>query len=128
MSDKHWCPRGAGPESPFKAPFNGEAEWHQDSICSYCGSLHPDVLISRLEAGDVELGPTDKSYKVYVKNAGGEQLPAMKFYFDHFSAEQQNRFLELLNACSLKVGFPGHFYVLPFFLKPAAVPRVAGDD
>lgn len=33
--------------------------------CSYCGSMHPDELFAAIEAG-CELGPTDKSYKVYV--------------------------------------------------------------
>lgn len=33
--------------------------------CSYCGSLSPDELFAAIEAG-CELGPTDKSYKVYV--------------------------------------------------------------
>jgi hypothetical protein len=42
-----------------------------DDTCQYCGSLNPDTLIARLEAGDVLLGSTDKNYKVYVENNGG---------------------------------------------------------
>jgi hypothetical protein len=43
-----------------------------DGTCDYCGSLFGDEFMKRLEAGDVELGPTDKSYKVYVHNIGGK--------------------------------------------------------
>ena len=39
----------------------------------------------------------------------------LKFYFPHLSAEQQQRFVELLNARTLNLATPGHFYVLPFF-------------
>lgn len=42
-----------------------------DDSCHYCGSLAPDTFMSRCEAGDIELGPTDKGYKVYVENKGG---------------------------------------------------------
>ena len=110
--------------------------------------------MARIEAGTVELGPTDKSYKVYVKNAGGEpfkqtyrQCPPpetkivdgkeittrcagpdtcthwvtrerdeTKFYFQHFTEAQARRFIDLLNEKKLKIGYPGHFYVRPFFI------------
>ena len=32
-------------------------------------------------------------------------------------APQCRRFLDLFNANKIKVGYPGHFYVLPFFMK-----------
>jgi hypothetical protein len=97
----------------------------------------------RLEAGDVELGPTDKNYKVYVENQGGQvfkqtyrdcprdsephmpdqcthwvtrDMAGTKFYFWHLSTEQRKRFIELLNDKKLRIGYPGHFYVKPFFL------------
>lgn len=120
------------------------AEWRSDDTCSFCGSLNPDVLMARLEAGNVALGPTDKSYKVYVHNVGGEpfrrshrdcpkgstctgpndcahwvteEVTQAKFYFQHFSPEQGARFVELLNTKKLKLGYPGHFYALPFFIQ-----------
>ncbi len=40
-----------------------------------------------------------------------------KFYFQHLSPEQRTRFVELINERKMKVGMPGHFYVLPFFCK-----------
>lgn len=123
-----------------------EDYWFPDNTCSFCGSLNPDVLMARIEVGDVELGPTDKSYKVYVENKGGEKFPQVhsrkcpdvmkcdrrtcthwthdttdhtKFYFMHFSQEQMVRFVELYNQKKLKVGYPGHFYVMPFFMRRA---------
>ena len=49
-----------GPLSAGKAAF-----WTSEGKCSYCGSLSPALLFEAIERGD-ELGPTDKSYKVYV--------------------------------------------------------------
>jgi hypothetical protein len=86
--------------------------WHPDETCSFCGSLNPDKLMRLLEAGTVELGPTDKNYKAYVDI----ELGTKKFYFVHLSEAQMRRFVELLNERKLKIGYPGHFYVKPFFI------------
>jgi hypothetical protein len=40
-----------------------------------------------------------------------------KFYFQHLSADERRRFVELLNARALNIGYPGHFYRLPFFCR-----------
>lgn len=40
-----------------------------------------------------------------------------KFYFQHFSVEQRQQFVGMLNVKQIKFGFPGHFYVAPFFIK-----------
>ena len=122
----------------------------EDNTCSHCGSFDPDLLMARLEAGDVELGPTDKSYKVYLRNKGGapflqhyrncpkdakctgpddcthwvtRETSSGKFYFQHLSAEQKTRFVELLNDKRLHIGYPGHFYSLPFFLTYVGEPK-----
>lgn len=87
-------------------------QWRGDDTCSYCGSLSPEKLFEAIEAG-AELGPTDKNYKVYVSGAGFEN----KFYFQHLSVEEQARFVTLLNERKVNVGYPGHFYVLPFFCE-----------
>lgn len=126
MNQAQVCPRAAedgATLSQLKPPFNGEMVWREDRTCSYCGSLDPDVFMARLEAGDVELGPTDKSYKVYIRDLEGKPVggPAGKFYFQHLNAEQQGRFIELYNARKIKMGFPGHFYNLPFFCRPAPI-------
>lgn len=80
--------------------------------CSFCGSLHPDRFFALVREG-YEVGPTDKSYKAYVKTPTGET----KFYFLHLTEEQQVEFVGLLNAKQIKIGYPGRFYVLPFFVQ-----------
>jgi len=161
------------------------SHWPDDGHCKHCGSLNADVFMARLEAGDVELVPTDKNYKVYVRNKGGEpfhqsyrvdsmedrikaaadaihryhkvrnmteeaaflaamsaddradfeaykagdQLDPMKnwkwttedrsetkFYFQHLTEPQMQRFVELLNEKKLRIGEPGFFYRKPFFI------------
>lgn len=178
MTSPQFCPRavenGGGPDSPMKAPFNGEMTWSEDGTCSYCGSVNPDMLMAALEAGTVELTPTDKSYKVYVDglpnpraglprivsisnakeapgpnyvrfteaehrklaDAGGRLVSEgdwitvetegptryAKFYFQHLSGEQRTRFIQLYNEKRMRLAFPGHFYVLPFFCRRAEAP------
>lgn len=152
-ADVFYCPRafenGGGPQSPFRPPMNGEAHYRiEDQCCTYCGSLDPALFMARLEAGDVRLTPTDKSYKVYIENDGGtpfrqhyrdcpidgprcpgpdecshwttREVNQTKFYFQHLSEPQQQRFVELLNAGRMSLSFPGHFYVLPFFCRPGS--------
>lgn len=114
-----------------------------DDSCSYCGSLNPDTFMVRVQAGDVLLGATDKSYKVYVKNDGGtpfkqsyrdcprdsncagldecehwitRETNSTKFYFQHLNDEQKNIFFELLKQGRLKFSGGIGFYVLPFFI------------
>lgn len=139
------CPR-RDEGSPFKFPEKDH--WGGDDTCSYCGSFNPDALMARLEKGDVKLVPTDKSYKVYVYNEGGEKFKSWhsrkcpdvmtcdrqtcehwtkddardqtKFYFMHLSEEQMRRFVDLLNEKKLKMGEPGHFYVRPYFCAVAS--------
>lgn len=105
------CPRRA--ESLF-APRDREDRWREDNTCSYCGSLNPDEFLRRAEASE-QLGPTDKNYKVYV---GARD----KFYFQHLDETQQQRFVDLHNAKKLAVDYPGHFYVLPFFMRRVPPP------
>lgn len=104
------CPRGA------ESYRDGKALWDADETCSWCGSLHPDVLMERIRLNDIELGPTDKDYKIYVKVLSGEPLKAIKFYFQHLSEDQRQEFVDICNAKKMTIGYPGHFYVLPFFM------------
>lgn len=66
------CPRF----TPGPWIFTGECNWerHPDRSCQYCGSMHPDDFMARVEAGTASLGATDKNYKVYVANAGGDSF------------------------------------------------------
>lgn len=40
-----------------------------------------------------------------------------KFYYQHLSAEQRAEFITLYNEGRMQVGYPGHFYALPFFCR-----------
>jgi hypothetical protein len=116
MSDPMMCPRRSeNPGGVFELPDHDTWVKHAGRdffSCSYCGSMHPDEFLSKAEHG-VEIGPTDKPYKVYINNSD-------KFYFQHLDVEQRKKFVDLINEKKLKIGYPGHFYVLPFFAKPAA--------
>lgn len=112
--------RGEEYDGPFTDMMSGkDSHWRADGTCSYCGSMNNDYFMKRLEAGDVEVGPTDKSYKVYVNNRGGEPFSAIKFYFQHLTPDQMRRFVELANEGAIAMGYPGHFYTLPFFIRAA---------
>jgi len=121
-----WCPRRA--ETGSKA--NGPDSIARGGSCSYCGSMHPDDFMEVARgAAEGELGPTDKSYKVYVDPG------YRKFYFQHLSEEQKQEFVDLYNARprrtyseddlsfiggdgpGMQVGYPGYFYSLPFFME-----------
>lgn len=82
--------------------------------CTYCGSMSPEDFLAACHAG-AELGPTDKSYKVYVKGGKGDGPNGAKFYFQHLTQLQRGEFIQLLNDKKLNIGYPGRFYVLPYF-------------
>ena len=82
--------------------------------CSYCGSLPPDDFMTAVRDG-AAISPTDKNYKAYIQLPGGEA----KFYFQHLAEDQRREFFEMYRDNLLVVGYPGHFYVLPFFIAPA---------
>lgn len=109
-SEKFSCPRRS--ESPFGSKDAAECpdSWRDDRSCSYCGSMHPDDVLAAVKAGE-KLGPTDKNYKVYVGNA------SKKAYFQHFAMEHRLEFIRLHNDLTMRVDYPGHFYVLPFFMR-----------
>ena len=86
--------------------------FRSDKTCSYCGSLHPEEVLLRIQEGN-ELIPTDKNYKAYIYLPSGQK----KAYFQHFEERHKNQFIKLLNAGIVKIAFPDHFYVLPFFVQ-----------
>jgi hypothetical protein len=86
--------------------------WEPDGSCSYCGSISPGEFWRRVTAG-YEVIPTDKNYKAYVRD--GSEHGENKFYFQHFGDEDKRRFIEAVNDGSMRIGYPGHFYRLPFF-------------
>lgn len=48
--------------------------------------------------------------------AGGQEA---KFYFQHLTPDQAREFVQLYNTKAVKIGYPGYFYRLPFFMTPA---------
>ena len=99
--------------------------------CSWCGSMHPEDFMRICRSGSGEVGPTDKRYKAYVE--GG--IIRAKFYFRHLTEDQRREFVDLYNdravrrydsegdyevirdrGSKLKIGYPGRFYVLPYFM------------
>jgi len=50
--------------------------------------------------------------------ARGHGDAVAKFYYQHLSSAQMDRFIELVNSKQMKIGMPGHFYVLPYFASP----------
>lgn len=89
--------------------------WRDDKTCSFCGSLDPAVLLDLMENGNVRLGPTDKSYKVYAFNT---EMGQKKVYFQHFDERQSRAFVDLYNLKPrpFEMEYPGYFYQLPFFM------------
>jgi hypothetical protein len=63
------CPRRAESFLATHGQRKQERDWwgsrNGHKVCSYCGSMQPDEFFEAVEAG-AEIGPTDKSYKVYV--------------------------------------------------------------
>lgn len=130
MTKNHTCPRRIEDgtdttDSPFT--FAGPnrdtyAEGHgiigQGRGCSYCGSMHPDDFLEALREG-AELGVADKNYKAYVSGYRNNGDNGGKFYYQHLSPEQRTEFITLLNEKKVKIGFPGFFTVLPYFIRTA---------
>lgn len=121
------CPRRMNEMGPWESVEGLDDIKH--AHCTFCGSLDPAVFMARLEAGDVELGATDKNYKVYVINKGGEPFSdrgdRTKFYFPHLSVDQKKRFVDLHNERKIDMG-RFNFYVLPYFMAPAEPAKEKG--
>lgn len=136
------CPR-AIEDGRGDLPVPDYARHKRDGTCWYCGSWSADDLMARLEAGTVEIVPTDKNYKIYLVNTGGEPFKQSfrdcpegsnctgpgdcghwvtrgrtqtKFYFQHLSEAQKTRLVELLNEKRVKFVDNEPFYVLPYFI------------
>lgn len=99
-------------------------------FCSFCGSVHPGKFLELLGQGwALEL--TAKNYKAYLHEVHfgpmrtaepGEELPITsskmgKFYYQHFTEEQQQNFVDLYNSGGVRFIGPGRFQALPFFMR-----------
>ena len=64
----HRCARRdeqIGADKHFPGPDSFRVNRDGVETCSYCGSISPEAFFAAVEAG-AEVGPTDKSYKVYI--------------------------------------------------------------
>ena len=124
-AQKHRCGRREPwvPDSPFVYDQAEHGDEYRDGRCTYCGSVSQAAFLKFVEEGG-ELGPTDKSYKVYLhdtKDADGHvvRAPGIKFYFQHLDDQGKHAFIALYNAKKMNIGNPGHFYTRPYFCVPA---------
>lgn len=115
------CPRRRENPSSYTI-FPGEDSWETRgglyTHCSYCGSLNPDTLLELIQGGLCTVGPTDKNYKAYIAVIGGEDH--IKFYYQHFSEDQKLQFFNMYRDQTVMLGYPGYFYVLPYFIQHGA--------
>ena len=102
--------RGAGEN--LDSYEDGHGMIGQSRGCTYCGSMHPDDFMAAVRAGN-EIGPTDKSYKLYVDGHSG------KFYTQHLSPEQGHEFWRLHQDGQVNWGYPGHPYVPLYIPGPS---------
>lgn len=138
--DIQTCPRRMAEMGPWDHR-EGIDEWTETPrregemtpFCSFCGSLHPGKFLELIARG-WSVGPTDKNYKAYLHQVftgpertavPGEPLPVLeqfrqsKFYYMHLSEEQRQQFIGLYNDGVMRIGDPGYFYVLPYFMRLA---------
>lgn len=118
MSDTFTCPRRI---ADGRGGVEDEDTWRdtggiigQKGACSYCGSMHPEDFMDAARDGK-EIGPTDKSYKVYVGDHEG------KFYTHHLHPNHSNEFYDLVMDGMVNIGYPGHFYAKLYL--PGLEPR-----
>lgn len=120
----HTCPRRIEngtdyPNSPLRGSGRGLDIYDtvhglvgQSRGCSYCGSMHPDDFMQAVRDHQ-EIGPTDKSYKLYVGGMSG------KFYTVHLSPEQGFEFRRLWVDAKINWGYPGRPYVALYIPGPS---------
>lgn len=87
---RHYCKGRGGPDNDT-TPDTWDLGPDGNRTCSYCGSLHPEDMMKLVRkcidtnGEDVSIEPSDKRYKVYVRqkdvlNAG---QGGIKFYMSH---------------------------------------------
>lgn len=86
-------------------------------VCSYCGSLHPEILLARLQLG-YRLAGSDKPYKWYLQDPDDRTVG--KFYTTHLNRLQAEDILRQLGDDRIR----HTLYVRPFI--PALASRAPG--
>lgn len=88
-----------------------KSHWRNDGTCSYCGSISPRQFFKAINEGR-QIVPTDKNYKAYIDGR--------KFYFQHLSPKDRQKFIKLYNKGKMNLAYPGYFYTQPYFCTEAA--------
>lgn len=113
------------PEDFLQAVRDGKEVGPTDK--SYKAYLHEPLTEKQKEATRlraianwVERGMTEAEAAALVEEDlhYGSGADLGKFYYQHLSPEQQGEFVRLYNTKAMKVGYPGYFYVWPFFCTP----------
>jgi hypothetical protein len=133
----HTCPRRMQEWGPWErtegidryGPDHGVTG--QPSGCTFCGSMPPDEFMTAVKAG-AEVGPTDKSYKLYVSwpnpepsvlhpisavPTGRDPLPSPTLTYltwAEMSEAQRNEALAVFGADA-----PGHYSAIGFGTRPS---------
>jgi hypothetical protein len=81
-----------------------KAQARRRSIGSYVGTGMSEADATKLVDSEPFIG-------------SGAQIG--KFYYQHLTDEQRHEFIRLLNERAVKIGYPGYFYVLPYFIQRA---------
>lgn len=106
------CENGLDNESgPFKFSGKGLDHWQKfksngNRVCSYCGSLHPEDMFELVRqsanalenvayGSAVEIEPSDKGYKIYVKQPGVRNAHegGIKFYTQHLPRDSESKLM-----------------------------------
>ena len=124
IPDTFTCGRRTGMFSTARSVKDTDTWKNRDGYdaCSYCGSIRPDKLLEAIEAETVEIGATDKNYKIYVS---GSDFRNAKFYFQHFYDGDTlqiiegyaDRFVKAWKGNKIKFQGGIEFYRIPFFIK-----------
>lgn len=103
---------------------------------------HPEELHIVAVSTDIESGegwiPADPArlekegfrgvaYKSMIIKARGP-VKFGKFYFQHLNGDERQQFVDLLNQKKLKIGYPGYFYVMPYFIIKSQPPTALKES
>ena len=53
----------------------------------------------------------------WVRKASEPATRQTKFYFNHLSPAQKQKFVDMLNEHRMKLDYPGYFYTKPYFVS-----------
>ena len=127
------CPRFAHP-LPL---FGFVPTWSdEDGKCTFCGSIQPDTLFDVIMNG-AELFSSGKNNKIFVRFVDYDPDTGLTtntkkaeeiFQFEHFVLEEQEKFVQLLNAGDIALGYPGYLIKQPYFVRKVDGAFEVGGD